>query len=251
MTFTIAVAGKGGVGKTSVSALIVKYLTSEKGGVVLAVDADPNSNLHEKLGVVEQKSLGSLREETARTLDSLPAGISKAEHIGYLLRTIIFEGKKFDLLTMGRSEGPGCYCYLNSLLRGFIDTLSEKYPYVVIDNEAGMEHLSRRTTRNVDVLLLVSDGTPTGMGTVKRLAALAGEMDLKIKKTVLVVNRAGSPGAAKHGEGGTPSGFASFFTLPDDAKLNAYNSECKSLLELPGDSEAYKALREMMEGLMK
>ena len=257
MTFTAAVAGKGGVGKTSVAALLVKYFTEEKGGTVLAVDADPNSNLDEKLGVMTGKTLGSLREEVSGDMDSKPAGVSKAERAEYLVRTAIVEGRKFDLLAMGRSEGPGCYCYVNNLLRTLVDSISEKYPYVVIDNEAGMEHLSRRTTRSVDMLLVVSDTSPTGLKTAGRLRKLADEMGLKRGKTVLLLNRAGEKAGAagesigESAGGNHTAGFDMTWQLPEDRSLNDYNSECKSLLGLPRDSPAYGSLGEMMERMLK
>ena len=264
MTYTIAVAGKGGVGKTSVSALIVKYLTGRGKGLVLAVDADPNSNLNEKLGMSGERTIGSIREELTRNIESLPAGVSKAEHIGYQVKCAMSEGRGFDLLAMGRPEGPGCYCYLNNLLRTIIDGLSEKYRYVVIDNEAGMEHLSRRTARKVDLLLVVSDSSHTGIRTARRIGALSREMDLKAGQMVMLVNRA-IPGRIPDLRSGKPVGgpdsrpdgqtdgepFSSVETLPEDGILNAYNSESKSLLGLPVDSAAYNSLEKIMERLVK
>jgi len=189
MTFTIAVAGKGGVGKSTISALLVRALGEKSGEIVLAVDADPNANLGEKLGVKIDKTIGDLREDLLKRAEEIPAGTSKQEHVRYQIQLAMVEGSSFNLLTMGRPEGPGCYCYINNILRTFLDAVMDDYTYVVIDNEAGMEHLSRRTTRRMDVLLLVSDATKVGVDTALRLTALAKEMELEVGKTVLVINR--------------------------------------------------------------
>ncbi|MBM4237398.1 MAG: carbon monoxide dehydrogenase, partial [Euryarchaeota archaeon] len=190
MTITIAVAGKGGVGKSTISALLVMALAERSGEVVLAVDADPNSNLGDKLGVKVGKTLGDLREDLLRKADEIPAGTSKQEFVKYQIQLAMVEGSSFDLLTMGRPEGPGCYCYINNILRVFLDTLIDEYEFVIIDNEAGMEHLSRRTTRKMDALFLVSDATKVGIETAVRLHGLAREMKIQVGRTMLIVNKA-------------------------------------------------------------
>lgn len=192
MTFIVAVAGKGGVGKTTISALIVRALAERSRSVVLAIDADPNSNLGDRLGVKVERTIGGLREDLLKNADDLPPG-GKHEMVRYQLELAKTEGSDFDLLTMGRSEGPGCYCYINNVLRTFIDEAIESYPYAVIDNEAGMEHLSRRTTKRMDVLLVVSDATKVGLETASRISRLAEEMELKVGRRVLLVNRAPDP----------------------------------------------------------
>ncbi len=186
--FTAAVAGKGGVGKTTFSALAVRHLHDVTKEVVLAVDADPNANLHAKLDVPLGRTIGDLREELLANVDQLPAGVSKQEHVEYQIRLALAEGGGFDLLTMGRQEGAGCYCYINNILRTFIDSLSEKYAYIIMDNEAGMEHLSRRTTRSSDTLFIVSDTSKAALESAVRIADLAREMDLSTSRTVLVEN---------------------------------------------------------------
>ena len=186
--FTIAVAGKGGVGKTTFAALAVKHLHDVSGEVVLAVDADPNANLHAKLDAELGRTIGDLREELLENVDKLPAGVSKQEHVEYKIRLALVEGNGFDLLTMGRQEGAGCYCYINNVLRTFTDSLSERYAYVVMDNEAGMEHLSRRTTRRSNVLFVVSDASRAALDSSVRIASLAREMDLDIERVALVRN---------------------------------------------------------------
>jgi CO dehydrogenase maturation factor len=168
MSYRIAVVGKGGVGKSTISAMLVRALYESSGKLLMAVDADPNANLGEKLGVRPEHTIGELREQLLNRGEELPPGQSKQEYVEYQMRLATVEGQGFDLLSMGRPEGPGCYCYINNILRTFLDLAMDKYDYVVIDNEAGMEHLSRRTT--------------------KRLLALTKEMGLDVKKKVLMIN---------------------------------------------------------------
>jgi CO dehydrogenase maturation factor len=188
---TISVAGKGGVGKTTISALIVRELCKKR-KPVLAIDADPNYNLGDHLGIKVTRTIGSLREEIMKTKDSLPSGVSKQELVEYQVRMALQEGDAFDLLTMGRQEGAGCYCFINSVLRGFIDAVASKYDYIVIDNEAGLEHLSRRTTIKSDLLLIVCDPSKVSIEAAGRIARLADEMELKVGRKVLIVNRSES-----------------------------------------------------------
>jgi CO dehydrogenase maturation factor len=188
MSFRIAVVGKGGVGKSTISAMLVRALGHSSNKLIMAVDADPNANLGEKLGARPEHTIGELREQLLKKADELPPGQSKQEYVEYQMRLATVEGKGFDLLTMGRPEGPGCYCYINNILRTFLDLAMQKYDFVVIDNEAGMEHLSRRTTLSMDLLLLVTDPTKVGVETASRLLALAKEMGLEVKRKVLIIN---------------------------------------------------------------
>jgi CO dehydrogenase maturation factor len=188
MSYRIAVVGKGGVGKSTISAMLVRALYESSGKLLMAVDADPNANLGEKLGVRPEHTIGELREQLLNRGEELPPGQSKQEYVEYQMRLATVEGQGFDLLSMGRPEGPGCYCYINNILRTFLDLAMDKYDYVVIDNEAGMEHLSRRTTKSMDLLLLVSDPTKVGVETASRLLALTKEMGLDVKKKVLMIN---------------------------------------------------------------
>lgn len=189
MVKTIAVAGKGGTGKTTLTGLIIRWLVEHKETPVLAVDADPNTNLNQVLGVQVENTIGSLREEILTKIDEIPAGVPKETFLEYRIQEILVEATDFDLLAMGRQEGPGCYCYINNVLRRYVDELADNYKTIVIDNEAGMEHLSRRTTREVDLLLMISGPSPRGIMTTQRLRELAKELDLEVKKTKLVVNR--------------------------------------------------------------
>ena len=188
MGYTIAIAGKGGTGKTTVAALIVRIIKEKKLGSILAVDADPNSNLSEALGIELKETIGGILDDIASHPEKVPAGMSKDRFIEYRIQTAIQEGDGFDLLTMGRPEGPGCYCYVNNVLRNIMAKLIKDYGYIVIDNEAGLEHLSRRTTRTADVLIVISDATPVGLKAAKRIGDLVKELDIKTKKEVLIIN---------------------------------------------------------------
>lgn len=191
MTKTIAVAGKGGTGKTTISALIIDYLARNRKGSVLAIDADPSTNLNLALGVPLADTVGDVREETATASGGGKAtgGMSKWDYLDLRINEALVEERGFDLLAMGRPEGPGCYCAANNILRVSVDRLSASYDYVVIDNEAGLEHLSRRTTRDVDVLFLVSDPSLRGLIAAARVAELVDELKTTVGSVYLVVNR--------------------------------------------------------------
>ncbi len=186
MSFTIAVSGKGGTGKTTFAGMIVRYLLEKKKGPVLAVDADSNSNLNEVLGIEVKTTIGEMRELMK---EEVPAGMTKDVWFEYKVHEALTEAQGFDLLAMGRPEGAGCYCAANTLARKYIDLLTENYPYVVIDNEAGMEHFSRLTTRDVDILFILSDSSRRGILTAARIRDLIYELKLNIARDVLVLNR--------------------------------------------------------------
>jgi CO dehydrogenase maturation factor len=191
VTYTIAVAGKGGTGKTTITALLIDYLARNKKGSVLAIDADPSTNLNLALGVPLEDTVGDVREETATAVGGSGAlgGLSKWDYLDYRINEALVEEMTFDLLAMGRPEGPGCYCAANNILRNSVDRLSHAYDYVVIDNEAGLEHLSRRTTQDVDLLLVVSDPTLRGIIAAGRVAELVDELKTAVGATYLIVNR--------------------------------------------------------------
>jgi CO dehydrogenase maturation factor len=185
MAYIIAVAGKGGVGKTTISAMLVQYLLKiDK--PVLAVDADPNSNLNAALGLEYEETIADIREKVKK---QTPANFSKSEFFGLKLEEAIAEGNGFDLLVMGRPEGPGCYCAINNILRDYLEKISRKYKFVVIDNEAGMEHLSRRTAADIDLLLLISDPTAVGINSAIKVFDTAKSAGIKIKDISLVINK--------------------------------------------------------------
>lgn len=242
MTFRIAVAGKGGVGKSTLAAMLVRALHEATGKVVMAVDADPNSNLGDKLGVRPEHTIGELREDLLRRADEIPPGQSKQDYVEYQMRLATLEGKGFDLLSMGRPEGPGCYCYINNILRTFLDLAMDRYDYVVIDNEAGMEHLSRRTTKSMDLLILVTDPTKVGAETASRLLALAKEMGLEIKRKFLIVNavRSGISATVQTEIGNMEVDGVVHIPFSDD--LMNFSIEGLSIWDLSEADHAYKAL---------
>jgi CO dehydrogenase maturation factor len=247
MTRVLAVAGKGGVGKTTFSTFLILAL-ARKGSIVLAVDADPNTNLDEKLGVKLEGTIGQLREEISKNVENLPAGISKPEYIQIKLQEALTEGPGFDLVALGRQEGPGCYCYINQLLRTTLDSLSEKYRNVVIDNEAGMEHLSRRTTRKVDLLFIVADPTMMGIKTATRIKELARRMDIKVGKCILVVNRTdGLPDNLKKII--DEAGFDHLELIPDDPDVRKASEMGEPLSNVPASSTARKKVEAVLASL--
>jgi len=188
MSLSIAASGKGGVGKTTFCALLVRYMIEAGKGPILAVDADPNSNLGALLGMEPEGKIADLREDANQPANT-PSGVPKARMIETWLNQIVQEAKGFDLLTMGRPEGPRCYCYVNDLLRQFLSRLKKSYPLVIIDNEAGMEHLSRLTTDNIDRLLIVSEPTVPSVRTVGRILQLADSLPIKVGRQAMLLNK--------------------------------------------------------------
>ena len=250
---TIAVAGKGGTGKTSLTGLLINYLATEKSGKVIAVDADANANLNEVLGEKIDITLGAIKEDVNRRErdgNSFPGGMTKAQYMKYRLSTAISEGDGYDLLVMGRSEGTGCYCYVNGILREQLDTISNSYDYLVIDNEAGMEHLSRGTSKSVDVLLLVSDCSRRSIQAVARIRDLALELKLKIGDLYLIVNKAPN-GQLNDGimEEINKYNLNLLGVVPMDDNIYEYDSNGKPLVDLPIDSPSKKTFREILSNL--
>lgn len=252
MSYLIAFAGKGGTGKTSIAALTVRYLTENRRGPVLAVDADSNSCLNEALGIAAHTTIGRLREESLQTVRSgadRPGGMSMEQLFDYQVQQSVIESRGVDLLVMGRPEGPGCYCAANNIIRKYTDKLAETYPYIVIDNEAGMEHLSRRTTHKVDLLLIVSDPTVKGVQTAKRINELVDELHLDIEKRVLIINRVSESDGARlknlaEGYGITVGGL-----IPQDDTIFEYDLNGRPVFTLPRDSSALNSLCRILDSL--
>ncbi|MCD5390869.1 AAA family ATPase [candidate division NPL-UPA2 bacterium] len=242
---TIALAGKGGSGKTTISSFVIDYLLRRGKRPILAVDADPNSNLNEALGVSFDGTVASVVDEIMEKKEELPAGMTKDRLLEFHLQDALSESEGFDLLVMGRTEGPGCYCRANDLLRDFMEKLSENYQYVVMDNEAGMEHLSRKTTRDVDALLIVANPTPVSLRSAERINETAKKLKLRIKKAYLVINELGMNLPA----GSTEVNLPLLGKIPYDEELlkTSLNSGC--VFDSPENSIARKAVFEIMEKL--
>ncbi|MBI2331919.1 MAG: AAA family ATPase [Chloroflexi bacterium] len=261
MTTTIALAGKGGVGKTTVAGMIIKYLAQNQTGSILAIDADPSSNLNMVLGLDLEWTVGDIREDmleqvkTSLTnggaaMGTMPGGTSKRDYLEYHVRSSLSEGSRFDLIAMGRGEGQGCYCAVNHNLREVIDGLSRHYAYVVIDNEAGMEHLARRTTRDVQQLLIVSDPTQRGLIAAQRIADMRKELDINIENAFLMINRM---------KGDMPAELKTFVekmdvpllgTIPADDNLSLFEFSGKPLVDLGDDSPVYQSVAGMLKKIL-
>lgn len=244
MSFTIAVSGKGGTGKTTLSGMIIRFLLDKGKSPILAVDADSNSNLNEVLGVKISSTIGNAREVMKK---DVPVGMTKDIWFEYKVQEALTEAKGFDLIAMGRPEGPGCYCAANTLARKCLDILTGNYQYIVIDNEAGMEHFSRLTTRDVDLLFIVSDSSQRGILTASRIRDLIHELDLRIVCEVLVINRVqGEPGPEIYDEV-KKQNLELGGILPVDEEVYRYDSEGKPTFHLPLESKAVQAARKIFE----
>lgn len=250
MSFNIAVAGKGGSGKTSLASLVIRYLMKKGAGPVLAVDADPNANLGESLGLDIRQTIGSIIASFNEEKINIPSGMTKEAYLDFKLNETIVEARGLDLVTMGRGEGPDCYCYPNVILRKFADTLSGNYPYMVMDNEAGMEHLSRRTTQDVDELLIVSDHTVKGVRTVARIIELIDELKLIVKRQSVLINQVPDGLDPMVSEELKRLGIKPAATIPLDNELVQYDIQMKPLLELPDSSKAVRAVGDLMTNLL-
>ncbi len=249
MTVTIAVAGKGGTGKTTIAALTVKYLLERGRTPVLAIDGDPSSNLNLALGLPLEATIGQIREEARDQVSSgrFQAGISKPEYFAYKVEECVVEGEGVDLLAMGRPEGPTCYCAANNMLRSAIDHLGNEYAYVVIDNEAGMEHISRQTTRNVDHLFIVTDPTVRGVNAAGHIVQLIGELGTRIGHSYLVVNRViGSLPTTLRQEIDS-LGIPLVGTVPADPQVAEFDMVGRPLIELGPDSAVYQAVVDILK----
>lgn len=233
----IAVSGKGGVGKTTISGLIIKQLIENGKTPVLAIDADPNSCLDAALGVTVEKTVGGVREQVREETQKGLAGISKQELLRLNIEESLVESDNFDLIAMGRPEGPGCYCYANNVLKSVIAEIAGQYPYVVLDNEAGLENLSRRIVQKVDVLILISDPSNAGLNTLSRLHALARDMEIEYDKLVIIVNRVRGELSLKAEQIKAETRADEVIALPDDAEIAAFAEQGRGLFELTKKNE--------------
>ena len=248
----VAFAGKGGTGKTTLAGLTVRYIIEKKMMPVLAVDADSNNCLDQALGVDVHATIGKLREESLQLIRSggdRPGGMSMEQLFDYQVQQSLVESKGFDLMVMGRPEGPGCYCAANNIIRKYTDRLSETYPYVVIDNEAGMEHLSRRTTQKVDLLLIVSDPSARGIATAKRIDGLIDELELEIDRSIVIINRSAGQEGTELTKLARDSGLSVAGVIPGDPQISNFDLKGKPVFHLPDNSPALRALYAILDSL--
>jgi CO dehydrogenase maturation factor len=261
MATTIALAGKGGVGKTTIAGMVIKYLNQTQTGSILAIDADPSSNLNMVLGLDLEWTVGDIREDMlaqvqksllqgGAAMGTLQGGMSKHDYLDFEVRSSLTEGERFDLIAMGRPEGPGCYCAVNHNLREVVDRISNGYRYVVIDNEAGMEHLSRRTTRDVDHLLIVSDPTLRSIVASERIKAIVADLEINVKNVYLILNRVMGKIPAILQERIDAMGIPFLGLVPSDSDLMEFEFSGRPLVALGDESPVYQAVAGMMEEIL-
>ncbi len=254
MAYTIAVAGKGGVGKTTTCGFLIDYLCRKRKGPILAVDADANSNLNEVLGVEVEMTLGDIREEVARAetaaVNPIPPSMSKQDYMDFKFNSALIEEDDYDMLVMGRTQGAGCYCYVNGLLQHEMAKLVGNYTYMVVDNEAGMEHISRGILPKVDLFILVSDCSRRGIQAVGRIAKLAKEVQMDVKDIKLIVNRAPAgelnPGILEEIE---LQGLDLLGVLPQDEMVYEYDCAGKPTVQIPDEAPVRRELVKLLEKL--
>ena len=249
MAKTIAVTGKGGVGKTTIAALIIRYLKQHAAGPVLAIDADPDSNLGTVLGVDVPETLGDVRELTLAEIRKLPPGMDKAAYIEAGLHETIVETEGVDFLAMGRPEGPGCYCYVNNLLRGIMDKVMRNYEFVVIDSAAGLEHMSRRVIRDIDALIVVTDASRRGIRTAERIRELASSLSLNVRRLYLVLNKVRDESRAELERVASELSLDILGCVPFDEHIAMLDLLGKPMENMEDGSVAFRQVREMAEKL--
>lgn len=239
----ILISGKGGTGKTTFSVLLIRLFKENRRGAVLAVDADPNSNLAEFLGVEAKTTVADIIDEVAAQPESVPVGMSKGHFIEYRIQTTLTERDGFDLLVLGRPEGPGCYCYVNNVLRGILAKLIKDYDIVVIDNAAGLEHLSRRITSSADLFLIVSDATAAGLRAAGRIQRLRTELKIKAKRECLIINRADAESVNLKELKAISADYLG--SIPQDTEISTLSLNGSSLWQLNQSSAAYQSVAQI------
>ncbi len=246
---TIAISGKGGTGKSTIAALILRWLSENVSQSILAVDADSNVNLNDLLGVQLKETIGAIREEMKSKVNNLPGGMTKQQFLEYKIQSSLVETRAFDLITMGRPEGSGCYCYANNLLRDILNTLGENYDFVVIDNEAGMEHLSRRTRQSIDILLIVSDPFIRGIQAAGKISRLLKELEARVKEKYLILNRVFDSIPKPVKKAVEEEGLKLLHLIPEDETLLKMDQDGNPIWNIMLKSKAYQAVDQLMKKL--
>jgi len=248
-----AIVGKGGTGKSTVSAFLVKYLIERGEKPVLAIDADPSVCLGNLLGLEVEETLGDIREDIINGIDSFPQGMTKQQYLEFKVQSAVQESEYFDLLTMGRPEGKKCYCFVNNLLRNTLDTLTKNYLYTVIDCEAGMEHLSRRTTKDVDYLFINSDPTKKGIKTAQNILELINSLNTKVENKILIINRVPEEKSKEILDIIKRmidfSQFLSVGIMPEDKAVSESDLLGNNMLKIPDSTCSYLSLTNIIEGI--
>ena len=248
MPYSIALAGKGGSGKTTMAGLLIKYLVKKNKTPILAVDADCNANLNEVLGLEVVDTLGNAREDMKK--GAVPSGMTKDIFMEMKLEEALIEAPGYDLIVMGQPEGAGCYCAANSLLTGFMERLAGNYPFMVMDNEAGMEHISRLTTKNVDVLLIVTDTSRRGLQAALRIDDLARSLNIGVGKSLVIINQVKNGLSEKALDLINAGGLELAGTVPADDTIYEYDFNGQPTIEMPEDSPSVKAAFEIFEKIV-
>ena len=248
MPYSVALAGKGGTGKTTMAGMLIKYLLKKEKTPILAVDADCNANLNEVLGVEISDTLGNAREEMRK--GDVPSGMTKDIFMEMKLEEAVVEADGFDLIVMGQPEGAGCYCAANTLLTNYLERLSGNYPYIVMDNEAGMEHISRLTTHNVDILLIVSDPSRRGLQTAVRIDELARCLKIVVGKSYLVINQVREAPSEQAMAMIKKANLELIGTVPEDDLIYDFDFTGRPTIEMPEDSKSVKAAFEIFDKIV-
>jgi CO dehydrogenase maturation factor len=248
VTYSIGLAGKGGTGKTTIAGFLIKYLVEKEKTPILAVDADANANLNEVLGLEVRETLGDAREDMKKGVSS---GMTKDVFMEMKLQEAVVESPGFDLIVMGRPEGAGCYCAANSLLTQYLEKLIDNYAYVVMDNEAGMEHISRLTTKDVDLLLVVSDPTRRGIQAAARIVELTNSLGLNIARRLLIVNQSRQGQSEAVEEAVKKYNLDLIGIVPEDPDVREFDLNGRPTIELGNENRAVKALYEIFERIIE
>ncbi len=249
MAYSIALAGKGGTGKTTVAGMLIKYMIKTGKKPILAVDADSNANLNEVLGLEISDTLGNAREEMKKGV--VPNGMTKDVFMSMKLEQAVVETDGYDLIVMGQPEGSGCYCAANTLLTGFIERLTDNYPYIVMDNEAGMEHISRLTTKNVDILLIISDTSRRGLQAAVRIDKLAKKLNIGVDKSYLIINQSKEKPSDEVLKIIKDGNLELAGTIPEDNTVYEYDLKGNPTVEMPENNKAIQAAFKIFEKIIK